>query len=271
MFNSGYVVLHRKLLQWGWYSDINTCRLFIHMLLKANWKDGEFRGTTVPRGSFISSLDKLSEETALTRKEIRTAIEHLKRTGELAVKSTNRYSLFTVTNYETYQDNGKQDGIPCDTQGADSGQPNGTLRATIEPFNKATKEEGKENNKSAHAPGVSSPRVYFPEDNALNQAFADYVDMRRQIKSPLTERAVELEIERLRELTGIPFSDSIDSDLAVRILNQAVTRNWRGLYPLSGKRNYAGGKGGENTGTDNQNWRSAADIYKRYLGPGNGD
>ena len=72
MSASGWVNLHRKILGWEWYSDINTCRLFIHMLLKANWQEGKFRGTTVPRGSFISSLDKLSEETKLTKREIRT-------------------------------------------------------------------------------------------------------------------------------------------------------------------------------------------------------
>lgn len=90
----GRIDLHRKILEWEWYSDINTCRLFIHMLLKANWKEGKFRGTTVPRGSFVSSLDKLSKETSLTNRELRAAISHLKMTGELTVKTTNRYSVW---------------------------------------------------------------------------------------------------------------------------------------------------------------------------------
>ena len=72
-----YIKLSRKILEWEWYSDINTSRLFIHMLLKANWKEGKFRGTTVPRGSFVSSIGKLAEETQLTNREIRTAISHL--------------------------------------------------------------------------------------------------------------------------------------------------------------------------------------------------
>ena len=58
MNDSGHVILHRKILGWEWYMDINTCRLFIHMLLKANWKDGKFRGTTVPRGSFVCKRHK---------------------------------------------------------------------------------------------------------------------------------------------------------------------------------------------------------------------
>ena len=58
MSDMDYIKLYRNLLAWEWYSDINTCRLFIHMLLKANWKEGNFRGTTVPRGSFVSSIGK---------------------------------------------------------------------------------------------------------------------------------------------------------------------------------------------------------------------
>lgn len=103
MRTAGQILLHRKIIEWEWYMDINTCRLFIHMLLIANWKEGHFKGTTVPRGSFVSSLEKLSEETCLTKREIRTAISHLKTTGELTVKTTNKYSVFTVQNYDLYQ------------------------------------------------------------------------------------------------------------------------------------------------------------------------
>ncbi|MDE5717816.1 MAG: hypothetical protein K2I53_09430 [Lachnospiraceae bacterium] len=99
----GFIKIHRKILEWGWYTDVNTKVLFIHMLLKANWKEGNFKGTKVPRGSFVSSLDKLSEETLLTKREIRTAISHLKTTGEVTVKATNKFSVFTVENYNLYQ------------------------------------------------------------------------------------------------------------------------------------------------------------------------
>lgn len=130
----GYVKIHRKILEWGWYKDINTFRLFIHMLLKANWKEGKFKGTTVPRGSFVSSIDKLSEETLLTKREIRTAISHLKSTGEVAVKTTNRYSIFTVQNYDLYQCN----DIQNDFQATGTRQPNDILTTTIK-----EKKEGK--------------------------------------------------------------------------------------------------------------------------------
>ena len=81
-----YIKLSRKILEWEWYSDVNTCRLFIHMLLKANWKDGRFQGEEIPRGSFVSSYQNLASETGLSVKNVRTALEHLRNTGEVAVQ-----------------------------------------------------------------------------------------------------------------------------------------------------------------------------------------
>ena len=83
--NGNYIKINRSLLEWGWYQDINTCRLFVHLLLRANWKDGNFQGEVIKRGSVVSSIAKLSAETNLSVREVRTAISHLEKTGELTV------------------------------------------------------------------------------------------------------------------------------------------------------------------------------------------
>lgn len=103
-----YIKINRSLLEWGWYKDKNTSRLFIHMLLKANWKDGFSLGIEIKRGSFVSSLAKLSEETNLSVREIRTAIKHLESTGEVTSKKYNKFSVFTVNNYCSYQSSDTQ-------------------------------------------------------------------------------------------------------------------------------------------------------------------
>lgn len=103
MSNTSYIRLNRKILDWEWYGDINTCRLFIHMLLKANWKDGEFKGKHIPRGSFVSSFGKLAEETQLTVDEVRTAVKHLISTKEITKQAYSKFTVFTVKNYDAYQ------------------------------------------------------------------------------------------------------------------------------------------------------------------------
>lgn len=86
--------------------------------------------------------------------------------------------------------------------------------------------------------------VYFPNDKLLNRAFLDYIEMRKQIKKPMTTRAVELAIKKLNELAAVPFSDSMDNDLAIRILNQSVMNSWQGLFPLKEQKTGSTPQGG---------------------------
>lgn len=99
-----YIKIDRKMLSWEWYKNLNTKSLFIHMLIIANWKEGRFEGKHIPRGSFVSSIGNLAEETGLTVDEVRTAISHLIKTGEITKQSTNKFTVFTIKNYDVYQD-----------------------------------------------------------------------------------------------------------------------------------------------------------------------
>lgn len=110
--NGNWIKLFAKFTSWQWYTDQNTKSLFIHCLLKANWREAKFMGETIPRGSFVTSLDSLAKELGLSVQEIRTALKHLISTGELTSKSTNKYRIITVVNYEMYQQVNKQPNSP---------------------------------------------------------------------------------------------------------------------------------------------------------------
>lgn len=107
--SNGFVKLSRNILDWEWYSEPCTRGLFIHCILKANWKDGSWQGQTCKRGQFITSLQKLSIETGYSVQNIKTALKHLISTGELTSQSTNKYRIITVCNYDKYQVANKQD------------------------------------------------------------------------------------------------------------------------------------------------------------------
>lgn len=100
---AGWIKMHRKMLKWEWYDDINVKTLFIHCLLKANYEDKNWRGTIVKRGSFITSLEHLSIETKLTKRQILTALDKLILTNEIKKVATNKYTMLTILNYDTYQ------------------------------------------------------------------------------------------------------------------------------------------------------------------------
>ena len=106
--NNGHIKLHRKLLKWEWYDDVNTCRLFIHCLLKANWQPAKWHGIEIEEGQFITSLSTLAKETHLSVRQVRVALEHLKMTGEVTSKGQSKYSVITVNSWSDYQGYDKQ-------------------------------------------------------------------------------------------------------------------------------------------------------------------
>lgn len=103
MYDGGFVLLYRSILNWEWYGDKNTTLLFFHLLLTVNYMPKEWKGRVIDVGQRITSLSKLSAEIHMTIKEIRTSLKHLQQTGEVACESTNQYTVITVKNYEKYQ------------------------------------------------------------------------------------------------------------------------------------------------------------------------
>ena len=104
MVQNGFVALHRSLLSWGWHADPATGWLFVNLLLMANWTDSEWRGMTIKRGQLVTGRKALAAQTGLSERQIRTALDHLKSTNELTIKSTNKFSLITIVNYRKFQD-----------------------------------------------------------------------------------------------------------------------------------------------------------------------
>ena len=99
-----WIKLNRNILEWGWYTEANTMRVFIHLLLKANVEDKIYQGIPVRRGEILTGYPALSKDLNLSVRNVRTAIEHLKSTGEVTVITYPKGSLIVIENYEKYQD-----------------------------------------------------------------------------------------------------------------------------------------------------------------------
>ena len=112
-----YLKLYRKFVGWEWYQDVNTKVLFLHCLLRANWKAGSWMGIHYEAGQFVTSLSSLASETGLTVKQVRTALKHLKGSGEVADLRQANFRIITVKNWNRYQTEGKPTGKPGANQG----------------------------------------------------------------------------------------------------------------------------------------------------------
>lgn len=100
---NGFIKIYRSFLDWEWWDDINTFRLFMTILLLANWKEKRWHGKVIPRGSFWTSIESLSQKSGLTFQQTRTALDKLISTGEITSEVTNEGRLITVANYDFYQ------------------------------------------------------------------------------------------------------------------------------------------------------------------------
>ncbi len=101
--SNGWVKVHRKFTKWEWYTDVPVKVLFLHLLLKANHEGERWKGREIERGQCVVGRHKLAEETGLSERQIRTALDKLKNTGEIRTESTNKFTLITVVNYALYQ------------------------------------------------------------------------------------------------------------------------------------------------------------------------
>lgn len=99
----GFIKLFRQILDWEWYDDLPTCRLFIHLLLKANYAERNWHGQTIERGSCITSYATLASETGLSQEQIKRALKNLTKTGEIKRITTNKNTVICVVKYADFQ------------------------------------------------------------------------------------------------------------------------------------------------------------------------
>ena len=69
----GWLKLFRCFTEWEWYSDTNTVRLFLHLLLRVNYRERRWKSIIIPRGSMVTSLAALAAETTLSVQNVRTS------------------------------------------------------------------------------------------------------------------------------------------------------------------------------------------------------
>ena len=101
--DDGFIKIHRRMLKWEWFSDVNTTHLFIYLLLVANWEDKKWQGQIIKRGQVVTGLKNLSTSTGLSIQQTRTSLKKLVSTNEITIETNPNYSIITVKNFDFYQ------------------------------------------------------------------------------------------------------------------------------------------------------------------------
>ena len=195
---SGWVKLHRQILDWEWYEDHNTFRLFIHLLLKANHKEKKYRGMLLQAGTILTSRDILALEVGLSVRQTRTALDKLKSTNEVAIKTSGQGTIIQIVNYEKYQ--------------VESNETTNERPANDQQTTSNKKEKNEKNNKYSFL--ASLLEHGFDEKLSL-----EWMEVRKQLKAVNTETAFNSFMNQVQKHGG-------DKN---RILRTCVERSWKGF------------------------------------------
>lgn len=101
--NEGWIKIYGKIVDWEWYGDPNMVATWLHLLISANWKDKNWRGTTVKRGQLVTSIAQLSQDIGQSEWQTRTCLERLENSKQIIKQTTNKFSIITICNYDSYQ------------------------------------------------------------------------------------------------------------------------------------------------------------------------
>jgi hypothetical protein len=217
----GWIKLYRKLIEWHHYKNGNTFRLFLHLLMTANIEDKQWKdGVVIKRGQVVTSIAKLAYELGLTDNQIRTSKNTLKNTGEITIKTTNKFSIITVCKFDDYQ--AKEQKRP---QAKPQAKPQATTQSTSQQL-----KNNKEEKNIKISTNVDTKRSFVaPEFENVFSVWLEYKHQRREsYKSDLSLKTCYNKLYKLAD--G-------DPQKAMAIVEQSMANNWAGLFPLKNQIN----------------------------------
>ena len=168
--NEGFIKVYRSLLDWEWFGDASTSRVFMYLLLRANWKPNRWRGIEIGRGETLETSEGIAKALNISRQSVRTALFHLKSTNEITTKLTRYGMVIKVIKYADFQGDGE--AINHETnheinQESTTNQPgsNHTIRK------KEEKEIKKERREGLRSPSLPEVERYFKEHGYKAEPF----------------------------------------------------------------------------------------------------
>lgn len=173
----GYFKVDRGIRDWKYWGNAAVRGFWLYLIEEANWKDGWYgKGISVPRGSFITSFEKMARENELSKNTIRKYVGYLENEGQIKVSASNKYTMITVVKYDEYQGvddagSSKYD-LQNELQGEHQGEPQGEHQREHNRRKKRKKEskKGKISARETSSLGASSSSSESLEDSERRAA-----------------------------------------------------------------------------------------------------
>ncbi|CAI3549065.1 MULTISPECIES: hypothetical protein [Clostridium] len=242
--NEGWIKLYRCLMSKAiWTSSTAKQKvILITLLMMANhegreweWQGKQFKAMP---GQFVTSAASIIKKAGkdITRQNVRTALEKFKKYEFLTYISTNSGLLVTIQNWELYQDTNSKANQPINHE-VTNPQPTPNQQVTTNKNDKNVKNDKK--------------YIYikeFTEDKELRQTIIDFMKMRDKTKFPMTDRALKIMLNKLKDLSS-------DTKTQIKILERSIEHSWKTVYPLPKEGEADGVDRNRKSGQDNETKR----------------
>lgn len=220
---SGYVKIFREIDKWGWRHKPNTFSLFMYLLTNTNYVEGHFEGHLIKKGQVVFGRKRVAETLGMTEQNVRTALNHLKSTNEITIKTTAKFSIITITKWEKYQEGNQQTN-----QQVTSNQP---ATNHIQEGKKLRREEYKEDSHYEFEDefSMTPPDEHSPDQelNKKQEGKQDQDQNRDQNRD--CDQAIEIYKDELGSILPVPrkLTASRKSKLKRRLAELKTLDAWR--------------------------------------------
>lgn len=227
----GYIRLWRSLAD----SPVWTCStanqkvVLITILLHVRWDSIRWdvlgKEFTIGPGEMFTSIRKLADMAGVTQRVVRTALDRFESVNFLTRKVTHQGMLISVVNWGKYQGLRGSGDTPSDTKKTRRGHTHDTPKPKKDTtIRKKVPQESKEGKKVRNI--YSEISTFAGSNDELKTALTDWADMRKKLRKPLTERALNLNLKKLHEMTNG------NERMMIEIVNQSVMNSWQGFFPV---------------------------------------
>lgn len=210
---AGYIKLHRQTLENPIVTkDADHLAVWVYLLLNATHKETDclFRGNriTLQPGQLLTGRVSIAKKLNISESKVKRVLTSFEIDQQIDRQRGNKNSLITVKNWSKYQS--------CDQQNdqqVTSNRPASDQQVTT---NKNVK----------NIKNVKNERKdIYSVNPALNKAIIEMIENRKRLKKPMTQRAIELMIDRLDKMA------TNDTD-KIAIINQSIERGWSGVFEI---------------------------------------
>ena len=160
-------------------------------------------------GQFIFGRKKASSELKIKESMVYKYIKLLEKLEMINIKSNNKFSIITIEKWAFYQFDNDEEQQQKEQQRNNKG---------------TTKEQQRNTNKNVK--NVKNVKeIIYSDVPELNETIIAFIDYRKSIKKPMSDRAITLLLGKLNKM-----SNSVQEQ--IEILNQSILNGWQGIFSL---------------------------------------